>query len=55
MLWKSRQKDTIPFDHVSAGVGMVSCGVRLCSCALCIMVAGNEHFLQYRFPQLRAA
>ena len=39
MLWKSRPKDTIPFDHVSAGVCM-----GLCSYAFCIMVAGNEQF-----------
>ena len=44
MLWKSRPKDTIPFDHVSAGVFMVSCGMDLCSFAFCIVVAGNERF-----------
>ena len=44
MLWKSRPKDTIPFDHVSAGVCIVSCGMVLYSYAFCIMVAGNEHF-----------
>ena len=49
MLWKIRPKDTIPFDHVSAGVCMVSCGMGLCSYAFCIMVAGNEHFFNTSF------
>ena len=49
MLWKSRPKDTIPFDHVSAGVCILSCWMVLYSYAFCIMVAGNEHFFNTRF------
>lgn len=40
-------KDIIPFNHVSAGVRTVSCGMCWCSNAFCIMVAREERLFYY--------